>query len=223
MKFNKSRVFTALNAEEAKIGIKGFFADDLESLKTAVTKGTDISTLRKINATDCTYTFENDGPYAWIFFYPAEEIKEVTAAEWDNRPRIMKVWDTDYSAAKELKVLAVRREKMFTCPVVTIDEDGETHAFLHCAELEPAKEAKEPKTGKFRPYGCAAEFIADYKKRFCSNFKNIPVIWVENKLGVLKQVVVIMDDGIILQGFLSYADFLKSYTYPDGSPCGIEK
>lgn len=35
MEFDKSRVFTALNADEIKVGSKGYFADNLRSLRGA--------------------------------------------------------------------------------------------------------------------------------------------------------------------------------------------
>lgn len=65
-------------------------------------------------------------------------VKEVTAAEWDNRPRIMKVWDSNYSEAKERKVVyIVPEEYKIEYPVICLSKDGGNHLvnFKYCAEI----------------------------------------------------------------------------------------
>lgn len=50
MEYNKSRVYTALNADELKPGSKVIVADDVTTLELRVKDGTDIRTLTGINA-----------------------------------------------------------------------------------------------------------------------------------------------------------------------------
>lgn len=65
MKFDKSKVYTALNADELKVGSTVVVANDLSSLKTKVQFGSYSVTLLKIWGTSSTNRFEvtsmNDG------------------------------------------------------------------------------------------------------------------------------------------------------------------
>lgn len=231
MEFDTTRVFTALNAGEVKVGSKGYFADNLEELKRYVKTDSYLLTLTSIEDAGQTYRF-NAQNYSYALFYlvkePEAKAEPKEVASWDSRPRIMEVWNNDYSEAQELKVLDIRHMGGWISPVVAIDERGNIYTFKHCAELEPAKEAKEPEAEKhYRPYSNADEFIEDYKRRFCPDFKSIPAIWVKNAMDTPRQVIAIADNGVRLVGkrnfFVDYSDFLDVYTYPDGSPCGMEE
>lgn len=213
MKFDKSKVYTALNADEVKVGSRGYFADDIGNLRDMVINREPLLYVKEVRNDYYQYRFKSDEINKHALFYlveePKTEPKEVTAAEWDNKPRIMKVWNGDnYSNAVERKVLIVRTST-YCYPVVTIEEDERLNSFQHCAELEPAK--------SYRPYHNADEFIEDYKKRFYHDFKDIPTIWMKNKAGVLKKIIISND------GFVDYCSLFDTYTYPDGSPCGMEE
>jgi len=57
MEFDKSRVYTALNAEELKVGSKVIVADNLEELKLHVSRGDRVRTLRRIEPEHLPYRF----------------------------------------------------------------------------------------------------------------------------------------------------------------------
>ena len=59
MTFNKSRVYTALNADEVKVGSKGVFADNVDWLKHFVKDERHISTVEKIESENMVYRFRN--------------------------------------------------------------------------------------------------------------------------------------------------------------------
>lgn len=76
MEFDKSRVYTALNADELKVGSKVFLADDLSVLKKLVRMNSiDISTIRKIR--DETYKARFvDSADAYMLAYLIDEPEE---------------------------------------------------------------------------------------------------------------------------------------------------
>jgi hypothetical protein len=74
MKFSKDRVFTVVNAEDAKkyIGRRGWFADSIESLAKAVTMGDTTYELTDIYDAANIFRFEADGYSIYNLFYPYE-------------------------------------------------------------------------------------------------------------------------------------------------------
>lgn len=238
MKFDKSKVYTAINADEIKIGSKGYFADDLYDLQYKVENDETDELHELVSIEDSSQDFRfkmvTHLPFTYNLFYLVEEPestpKKVTAVEWDNRLRIMKVWNDDYSEARERRVVyIVPKEENVTYPVVSISPnitEGHIICYKHCAEIEETKEPETEKEKSYRPYNNADEFIADYKKRFCPDCKGVPAIWVKNVAGNLKQVVAITNDGVRLANKSTLVDYIalwNAYTYPDGSPCGMEE
>ena len=69
MKFDKRRVYTALNADEVKPGSKVFVADDLYTLRQRVEDSTGEypEILNAVNPDDCTYRFATDISYALCY------------------------------------------------------------------------------------------------------------------------------------------------------------
>ena len=72
MEFDKSRVYTALNADELKIGSECFFADTIFHLRKEVIDGFISSTLERIDSDDFTARFVDDGGYRYIYAYLIE-------------------------------------------------------------------------------------------------------------------------------------------------------
>lgn len=72
MEFDKSRVFSAVNADELKIGSDCFFADTIFHLRKEVTDGFISSTLERIESDDFTARFVDDGGYRYIYAYLIE-------------------------------------------------------------------------------------------------------------------------------------------------------
>lgn len=76
MEFDKSKVFTVLNASEVKIGSKGYFADELTLLKERVSNKSlsyygELTTICLNNRSN--YCFEMDNISNWLLFYLVEE------------------------------------------------------------------------------------------------------------------------------------------------------
>lgn len=69
--FNNEDVLTLLTADQAVIGTKGYFGDNLHDLINAI-KHSSIKTLLDID-TDEIYCFESD--YKYVFFLPIDKVK----------------------------------------------------------------------------------------------------------------------------------------------------
>jgi hypothetical protein len=74
MEFDKSKVYTALNADEVRIGSKGVFGNTLKGLKIKV-KNNKLEKLTCINSEGCYERFKPEGD-ACSMFYLVEEPKE---------------------------------------------------------------------------------------------------------------------------------------------------
>lgn len=77
MEFDKSRVYTALNADELKIGSKCIFANNIGSLKCKVEEGTDIRPIVQILNDAYERRFKTDVrgeyPFAYLISEPEEK------------------------------------------------------------------------------------------------------------------------------------------------------
>lgn len=72
MEFDKSKVYTALNADELKVGNKVYVADELGALKTIVNSNADINVLAAIKGEDYACRFYN-GYASYALAYLVEE------------------------------------------------------------------------------------------------------------------------------------------------------
>lgn len=73
MIFDKSKIYSAINADEVKIGSKGYFADKLEHLKEIVRDNDDPRTLTDVKGEDYEHRFEEESEDYWNLFYLVEE------------------------------------------------------------------------------------------------------------------------------------------------------
>ena len=84
MKFDKSKVYTAVNADEVKIGSEGYFAGALADLKANVGAESDgyrgryFGTVKFIDSEseDCRFIRKEDDEGRWGLFYLVEEPEE---------------------------------------------------------------------------------------------------------------------------------------------------
>lgn len=76
MKFDKSRVYTALNADEVKIGSKGYFASFVIDLEIKMENDETPQKLVKVWSENETERFMNENFYSYSYFYLLEEPKE---------------------------------------------------------------------------------------------------------------------------------------------------
>lgn len=76
MKFDETRVYSICNADEVKIGSKGFFADNISDLKKKVNEGHEPLFLTKIYGEEAAARFSISPVSSYILFYLVEEPKE---------------------------------------------------------------------------------------------------------------------------------------------------
>lgn len=76
MKFDKTRVYSICNADEVKVGSKGFFADNISDLKKKVNEGHELLTLVKIYGEKSATRFSISSISSYILFYLVEEPEE---------------------------------------------------------------------------------------------------------------------------------------------------
>lgn len=147
MEFDKSKVYTALNADEVKVGSKGYFADTLSQLEYAVLGDIDYGMIDKILPTNAEYRFKSRYSTMFNLFYLIEE----------------------------------------------------------------------PKEKKFRPYATEEEIME------VINLKG-GAMWIKSKYSGVKYLITGICTGVIINNErINTTDLLDSYTYLDGSPCGIEE
>ena len=109
MEFDKSRVYTALNAEELKIGSKVVVADTLRDLKERV-EGGYVQTLTNIRDDDCINRFEVDSSSIYSIAYLISEPEpEEKKLKWTD----LKVGDVvrDKKSGIELLITGIDRRE----------------------------------------------------------------------------------------------------------------
>lgn len=82
MRFDKSRVYTALNADELKEGSKVILADDMLSLRKYVEQENCLSILKRVCSEDCMCRFESHeqiGLYALAYL-----VAEPSSLKWTD-------------------------------------------------------------------------------------------------------------------------------------------
>lgn len=89
MEFNTEQVYTILNAHEARVGSKGYFADDIVSLREQVCdESSQLFELAQIMGEDTGFRFvDREGNYGWHLFYLVESVDsnmctEEELAQW---------------------------------------------------------------------------------------------------------------------------------------------
>ena len=88
MKFVKTRVYTAFNADEVKVGSKGYFADTINELKRKVDEGDEPLTLVKICGEEAATRFTTLSASVYLLFYLVEEPKEKIYQPYYNTDEI---------------------------------------------------------------------------------------------------------------------------------------
>ena len=113
MKFDKSRVYTALNADELKVGSEVIVADNVRDLKNAV-EDEDVCILQNIASENSTFRFvsaDNDESYALAYLVEEPEEKKL---KWTD----LKIGDV------------ITKEGMFAM-VTQIDRNDQGHLHIY--------------------------------------------------------------------------------------------
>ncbi len=99
MNFDKSKVFTALNADEVKVGSKGYFANNLDALKRLVNENALTSVLNKVYTEKKGARFEKtDYPLGYLLFYLVEEPAEEKYRPYKDTDELIEDWKERASA-----------------------------------------------------------------------------------------------------------------------------
>ena len=69
--FNPNKVLTCVTAAQAKVGMKGYFSDNLVSLREQFARK-NIQTLTRVFSEEVFARFEADNMVNWALFYPIE-------------------------------------------------------------------------------------------------------------------------------------------------------
>lgn len=115
MKFDKSRVYTALNAAELKIGSKVIVADNLDALIDKVTSGRCVETLKDISEPTMAFRFiiaDTRYNLAYLVSKPEEKRK----LKWTD----LKPGDI---------IINNNADGIITCIVTRIDTRGHYHIY----------------------------------------------------------------------------------------------
>lgn len=89
MKFDKTRVYSPCNADEVKVGSKGFFADNISELKKKVNEGHELLTLVKIYGEKSATRFSISTISSYILFYLVEEPEEKKYRPYDDTAEML--------------------------------------------------------------------------------------------------------------------------------------
>ena len=88
MEFDKTRVYSAYNADEVKVGSKGYFADSISDLKKKVDEGSELLTLTKIYGEESATRFSITSISSYILFYLVEEPEEKVYRPYNDTAEI---------------------------------------------------------------------------------------------------------------------------------------
>ena len=88
MEFDKTRVYSAYNADEVKVGSKGYFADSISDLKKKVDEGSELLTLTKIYGEESATRVSITSISSYILFYLVEEPEEKVYRPYNDTAEI---------------------------------------------------------------------------------------------------------------------------------------
>jgi len=101
MLFDKSKVFTALNADELKVGSKGYFTDNIESLESVVQSEDYLAfgELEKIQKPNMSCRFRmKESNTSFNLFYLVEESEEKKFRPYSNPEEMIEDFKKRYNA-----------------------------------------------------------------------------------------------------------------------------
>ena len=98
MKFDKSKVYTALNADEVRIGSKGYFASTIADLRITVEGDWTLRDVKVIRDDNWVSRFEDDNGDYYSFFYLVEEPKENRFRPYSNPDEMIEDFKKRYSS-----------------------------------------------------------------------------------------------------------------------------
>lgn len=100
MEFDKSKVYTLLNADEVKIGSEGYFADNLDDLKDMVERERVeyCGKIDSIEAESYSCRFHKKDKYSYGLFYLVKEPQEEKFRPYSNPDEMIEDFKKRYNA-----------------------------------------------------------------------------------------------------------------------------
>lgn len=204
MIFDKSKVYTTVNADELERGDLIIGADSLALLKEKVGIGSekDLFPLIEVRGEDTDYRFDTEEDYFSLAYLvcTARNVKAFKA--WHKSKKI----EMEYAEPDD-------REKS----VWRLFENEEPDWCNY--HYRPAKE--------YRPFASIDELITEFKKRFKTNvpFYALPLIWVKSRDKDESHLITGFSEACAKIDGIHYGleALLECFTFLDGSPCGVEQ
>lgn len=73
--FDPDKILTCVTADKAKVGMRGYFADNISTLKQFF-ENNNVYELKRVLDEDTLYRFESSNYIAYALFYPIDEVEE---------------------------------------------------------------------------------------------------------------------------------------------------
>ena len=241
MEFDKSRVYTAVNADELRAGDKVIVADQLYVLKQRVQECKENSAvvLQKINGEDWGRRFGltmSDFALAYL----VERAENCTNCIHDGKQCVITDLDRDrvfrcpfWKLKDEPKEEVLNEENCTNCKHSCCHKDGEDISKRWCRYYEPRTEQKaEP---HYRPFKDVDELVKVWCEYKCPAHNHrergltMPLIWVRHKKedgskskghlihGFYEDIIEMQDRTMNMKDLFYFCEFL------DGSLCGVEE
>ncbi len=214
MDFDKSRVYTAVNAEDLHKGDLCVFADTLSALKERVNNDIGFGKLFDIQKEDEVMRFiseDNDWGKIWyVLAYLVCPARNVEA----------------YRAWKEGEAVEVTPYNP-NHPYIRIENDGEEPDWTQ-GYYRPV--VGQPKEKKYRPFKDCKELCNFWHTKTAVNVPSyaMPLIWVKRKFANCTMLITAFNDDISVAVSVdsvtyTFADLLAEFTFLDGTLCGVEE
>ena len=213
MEFDKSRVYSAVNADELKPGDKVIVADSITELKNKLLNEFEGEVLTGVLNEEWHGRFEiGDNNYALA--YLVERKENCTNCKFKLNPECNK------SKWPEQAV------KLFRCDdyVPKTKQKAEKHTdYNHCEEAMISARLKK----HYRPFRDTDELVkvwCDKGGKWQKRELTMPHIWVRNKERGSQELIVAYNGDMFLTEYAqgNMERLLEWYTFLDGSLCGVE-
>lgn len=98
MKFDETKIYTSVNADEVEVGSKGYFADDIYELKCIV-ENDDTGKLKELTyIEDTTYSNRFSSDISYNLFYLVEEPAEKKCRPYKNTEEMIEDFKRRYNS-----------------------------------------------------------------------------------------------------------------------------
>lgn len=238
MEFDKSKVYTAVDADALRVGDKVIVAHDLYFLKRCVKNNSPIDTIQMIRSEDSMFRFNvKENVAAFSLAYLIEKAHNCTNCEGcTDYIKPDKTFGCIGWKPKTNRNLCDSCKQCFAeCPATPDDiifGDGVGNDNVYACDKYEKK--AEP---HYRPFKDTEELVKVWEQKWSEKTNgqkwhdcklNMPYIWVQRKESNSKgQLITEFSDeihvGIGRGEAYNMTDLWVYFTFLDGSPCGVEE